>query len=368
MLVVSAPWLLGGLLIAGVLHVFMPQHVIARYLKKPGFGSVVRASLIGLPLPLCSCSVIPVGVSLRRSGASRGATASFFVSTPEIGVDSFLLSYGLLGAAFTYCRMFAAFVSAMLAGILVDLFSPDDTSDAVAESEVASGDVTIGSSPCCASDTAEAGSEAVAEGLLSQVRAALRYGFGTMADDLARPLVFGFLLAGLVSSIIPEDFFLKYQFSPLTSMLLVLLVSLPVYVCSTSSTPLAAALVAKGMFPGAAVVFLLAGPATNIATVLVLRQELGNRACAAYLASVTGVALCVGYLVPGDWISTGAEALMHDHGASFGELLAASLLCALLIVSLLRKSSLLSTRSVAGEHSSPGSSEEDSGEKSCCAH
>jgi hypothetical protein len=256
--------------------------------------------------------------------------------------------------------MLAAFVSAMLAGLLVDLLGKADET-AGADNAITSRDSDTevkNVSSCCSSGDAPL---EASKTFASRVRSALSYGFGSMIDDLARPLVFGFLLAGLVSANIPEDFFLNHQFSPLLSMILVLLVSLPVYVCSTSSTPLAAALVAKGLYPGAAVVFLLAGPATNIATVLVLRQELGNRACIAYLGSVVFVALAVGYLMPGDWIVAGADALMHDHGAAVFDILAAAVLFLLLLGGLLRKSAVY-RRVISGKRGSSQASLD-----SCCS-
>lgn len=324
----SAPSLLFGFLLAGVIHVLLPNALIKKHLKEPGFKSVVKASLIGVPLPLCSCSVIPVAVSLRRDGASRGATASFMVSTPEIGVDSFILSYSLLGPLIAVTRMVAAFISAMFAGALINIFDARDE-------KMLTATVAHGPHACCAHENKS--SSSVAE----RIKQILRYGFVEVVDDLAVVLTIGILLAGLIGVLVPEDFFLNWGVGRYGSMLIALLVGLPLYVCATSTTPLAAMLVAKGFDPGAAVVFLLAGPASNITTMLAISRELGTRALAFYIGAITVVSLFVGILVdvliaralfefkP---LLTGGH--VHTSNASFFAALAVSVLLA---ISLARK-------------------------------
>lgn len=283
---ISSLWLLAGFFIAGVLHVFMPRRMIERHLKKPGFFSVLKSSAFGIPLPLCSCSVIPVGVSLRKHGASRGATASFFISTPEIGVDSFLLSYALLGPFFAVMRVITAFFAALSAGWLIDSFPAPESATGQTAADT--------SDDCChtASDRPE--EEHSSKSKLYRV---LHFGYVEILDDLSTVLCVGFLLAGLAAVLLPADSFAALGLGPVSSMFLMLFVSLPVYVCATSLTPLAAALIAKGLGLGAALVFLLAGPATNITTMLVVRRELGTRALVFYLLSIITTALLAGFYV-----------------------------------------------------------------------
>lgn len=274
----SAPWLLLGFFLAGVLHVLIPAEFIARHLQKRGFASVFKASMIGVPLPLCSCSVIPVATALRRKGASRGATAAFFVSTPEIGVDSFLLSYSLLGSFLAFARMIASFVSAMIVGLLINLFEGDDRPEpAIASAAPA----------CCAH-----GKEKVPRSMLEKLLGIFHFGFIDLIDDLAPLLMFGFLAAGLITVLVPDNFFSGLNAN--ASMFLMLLVSFPLYICAASSTPLAAALLAKGLAPGAVVVFLLAGPASNITTMAAIARELGRKEIVIYIIGVSVVSLLFG--------------------------------------------------------------------------
>jgi len=290
--VASAPWLLFGFLVAGLLHVFLPQEKVTKHLGQPGLRSVFIASAVGVPLPLCSCSVIPVAISLRRAGASRGATASFLVSTPEIGVDSFLLSYGLLGAPIAFLRMAAAFVSAFLVGAVIDRTPETPASP------------TVDPAPCCKGQTNSQNTSAschpghsLHKRPRNQLLAALHYGFVELVDDLANLLILGFLIAGAISVLVPDSFFLTSGFSHFVTTLLMLLVSLPLYICASSATPIAAALMLKGLNPGAALVFLLAGPASNVTTMLAVKRELGAKALAIYLIGIFGVALSFGALL-----------------------------------------------------------------------
>ena len=332
MLAVSAPWLLVGFFGAGLLHAALPRTLIAKHMSRPGLPSVLKASAFGLPLPLCSCSVIPVGVSLRRAGASRGSLASFFVSTPEIGVDSFLLSYVLLGPFFAVLRVVSAFVSAVAAGIGIDLGTRDSA---------ASRNETEQSSCCHSSDNNEPAPEE-GEKHQSLLYRSLYFGYVDLLDDIARLLVLGFLLAGLFSTLIPPQAIASLPLEPLWLSVAMLFVSLPVYVCSVSSTPIAAALLAKGVPAGAILVFLLAGPASNVSTMLVIRRELGSKALAIYLLSVAAVALGAASLLdyglfpPGALQEGAAAALSHGHQANFAQHLLAAVFTVLLAGSLYR--------------------------------
>lgn len=290
----AAPWLLGGFLLAGVIHALAPIDRVTRHLGKPGLAGVVKASLIGIPLPLCSCSVIPVASAIRQRGAGRGAFVSFLISTPETGVDSMAISYALLGPLLTIVRPITAFVTAIAAGLLVDAgesVSPPSATDAETLSE--SGEA--GDRDACGCSTAPSpGPRAPA---LSKLRTALHYGLVELFVDLAPWLIAGFALAGAAAAALPQGFLERHVGSGIGPMLLMLIVGLPLYVCATSSTPIAAALIARGLSPGAALVFLLVGPATNIATMLVVARETGRRGLGIYLGVIAVVAVGAGLFV-----------------------------------------------------------------------
>jgi len=347
MLVLSGPWLLLGLIVAGLIHEWLSTSLVTREISKPGLGSILKAGLFGLPLPLCSCSVIPVGLSLRRAGASRGATTSFFISTPEIGIDSFFLSYVLLGPWMAIARAVAAFVSAVLAGVSVDLFC-SETTNSLEDSET-SKEGTSNEGSCCSSksETSAAASPGlIGRGFISRLKRALRFGFVDLLDDFSKLLVIGFLLAGFISAAVPADWFQQVSLSAFGYASLMLLISLPMYVCSVASTPIAAALLLKGVPEGAVLVFLLAGPASNITTMLVLRRELGSKALALYLLSVVGVAMALATAIDYGFIESliGSSAaagmlslsLEHAHHSLSGTLFALAL-CLLLAWSIVRQ-------------------------------
>ena len=298
MLVEAAPWLLGGFLLAGVVHVLVPVSAVTRHLGKPGASAIVKAALLGIPLPLCSCSVIPVASSIRRQGASRGAFASFLISTPETGVDSIAISYAMLGPFLTIVRPVAAFVTAVTAGLLVGRSDGTSVARDIGDAGAPTGTDSCGSSQGCAAESSPAdGASTTRRSLSGKMAAAVRYGLVDMITDLSPWLVLGFLLAGLAAAFIPQGFLESHVGAGLPAMLLMLVVGLPMYVCSTSSTPIAAALIARGLSPGAALVFLLAGPATNRATMVVVSRVLGRRGLVVYLISIAAVAILFGLLV-----------------------------------------------------------------------
>jgi uncharacterized membrane protein YraQ (UPF0718 family) len=282
----AAPWLLFGFVVAGIVYVLLPVDKVTGHLGRPGLTGIVKAALIGIPLPLCSCSVIPVASAIKKRGASRGAFVSFLVSTPETGVDSIAISYALLGPLLAVIRPIAAFLSAVAAGVLVNRFAglegPND--------ESRPGDPETGAA-CCVSCGCDTEGSARPRGTIGE---ALRYGLVDMFKDLSPWLVAGFVLAGLFSALLPEGFLERYVGGGPAAMLLMLVVGLPLYVCATSSTPVAAVLIAGGLSPGAALVFLLAGPATNIATMLIVARDTGRRGLVIYLVSIAVVAVAVG--------------------------------------------------------------------------
>jgi uncharacterized membrane protein YraQ (UPF0718 family) len=302
--VMSAPSLLLGFLLAGLLHVFIPADRIPGLIGRPGLRSVFLASAIGLPLPLCSCGVIPVALGLRKKGASRGATAAFFISTPEIGIDSFLLSLSLLGLPLSIVRIIASFASAALVGVVIDLLKLDGE-ESHGECGAPAG--------CCETDVDHRHRGEI-RGRLAE---GIRYGFIDLVDDTAGLLFAGFLLAGLIAAALPGDALSALGPGAASSYLTAFVISLPMYVCASSSTPLAFALIEKGLSPGAALVFLLAGPASNVATMTAVKSRLGSKSLAVYLAGIAAVSLATGMLT--DLFSLTVPAVrsagLHEHSS-----------------------------------------------------
>ncbi len=323
-LVASAPWFLIGCLGAGLLHALLPMSAVARHLGGRGIGSVLKATLIGIPLPLCSCSVIPVAASLRRRGASSGSVTSFAISTPEIGADSIALTYALLGPGLAIARPIAAFLSALLAGVGVGALGarPAPTSSPEAGCCESGCGCEKGKSP-----------DAAPRGWRGRLGDAWRFGFFDLFDDLAAWLLVGFVIAGVVSALVPEDAIAAWGGDTVWAPVVMLLAGLPLYVCATSSTPIAAALMLKGLSPGAALVFLLAGPATNAATMSWVLRDLGVKALAVYLASIAIVALSMGYALDALDLPVRIAGAMATSGESLdlaGHFIAAALLLLIL--------------------------------------
>ncbi len=286
-LLASSGWILLGLMLAGLMEELIPRRWIERHLAGESFAATVKAALIGAPLPLCSCSVLPAAAALRRTGAGRGPTAAFLVSTPETGVDSISTTYALFDPITTLLRPLAAVLSAMGTGLLVSKYG--SPAPAMAQQEPA-----MDATTCCADEATEHCVEKKPEDSHAPLfQRSLRKALGPLSADLALWLSVGLVLAGLAGALLPDNL-LGGNTSLVAQYGLALIAGVPVYVCATASTPLAAALVAKGMDPGAALVFLLAGPATNLATLAVVRGLLGMRATFLYLGSITGGAVLAG--------------------------------------------------------------------------
>lgn len=269
-----------GLLAAGLIHLFISRDWLVRHLGGRGFGSVLKAALLGAPMPLCSCSVLPAACALRSKGAGRGATVSFLISTPETGVDSIALTWALMGPIMAIVRPVAAIATAMAAGFIETLRDRHEP-----PVKVAGPLCTICNSNDC-------------EHISRPTRWSRFWTFVLydMGDDLGPSLALGLAAAGIMGILIPDNFFERYMGSPWLSMLVMLAVGLPMYVCATASTPLAAVLVAKGLDPGAALVFLLVGPATNIATILVVSRMLGKTSAALYVGTIAVMSLVCGVI------------------------------------------------------------------------
>ncbi len=276
----SALFLLVGFVLAGVLHELVDVARVAHALGARNLRSILVATLVGAPLPLCSCGVLPAAVALRRKGASREATVAFLISTPETGADSVLLTYGLFGPLLAVVRPLAAIVTSVVAGLL-SLLSPPSPPDLP----------VLGDAPAGAG---RGEGEGAGGGLRGRVERIGRYAFVTMMDELAFWLASAFLLTGILAALLPAGFFLRFLPSPIVGMVLMALIGIPTYVCASASTPLAAALVAKGLSPGAALVFMLTGPATNASTIAVVARLFGRRFLLVYLGAIFGVAIAAG--------------------------------------------------------------------------
>mgnify|MGYP001821742458 CR=1 FL=1 len=285
MLVEMAPYLLLGFAVAGLLSVLISPRWVERHLGDRGLGQVFKASLFGVPLPLCSCGVIPVGASLRRSGAGKGATTAFLLSTPQTGVDSVAVTYALLGPFLAVVRPVAALLTGFLGGGLVYFFDRNDDEVPADEAPAAS---CSGGSDCCESDAAPE-RKTVFEGLT--------YGLVTLPRDIGRALIVGILLSGVISALIKPHALEAYLGGGIWPMIAAMAVGVPLYVCATASTPIALSLIHAGLSPGAALVFLITGPATNAATVTTLWRVLGKRSVVIFLLTVAVGALATGFAV-----------------------------------------------------------------------
>ncbi len=284
----SAVYVLFGMLVAGLLKAFLSPQAVARHLGSGRFWPVVKAALLGVPIPLCSCGVLPAAASLRSQGANRGAVTSFLISTPESGVDSIAITYALMDPVMTVARPLAAMTTGVVAGVLENLGGRRGRVEGLKP------DLSCPLDGCCDGVDCDPAVHARHHRPGEKLGFGLRYAFGELWADLAGWFLLGILLAGVITALVPDSFFSQYLGGGITSMLAMLAVGIPLYMCATSSTPIAAALVLKGLSPGAALVFLLAGPATNAASLTVLVRVLGKRATAIYLASIAVCAVLFG--------------------------------------------------------------------------
>ncbi len=295
-----SPYLLFGFFFAGILHVFVSLDAVAKHLGKSSFGSVVKAVIFGIPLPLCSCGVIPSAIMLKRKGASRGAVVSFLIATPITGVDSIFATYSLMGIVFTIFRVVAASITALVAGILTNIF---DFKHMPTE-ELAPGETC----PHCENESPSLEPEKEDAKKDSKFKELFFYAFIQLLGDIWKWLIVGILIAGIISYLIPDTFIQQYLGSSWQSMLIMLVIGIPMYVCSTGSIPIAASLLLKGMSPGAALVFLLAGPATNAVTITLVSKELGRRATVFYVMTIAVMSILMGMLLNLIWDYMGVAA------------------------------------------------------------
>lgn len=304
MLAEMAPYLLLGFFFAGLLRAFVPKSIYRKHLAPRNMKSVVKAALLGIPLPLCSCGVIPTSVGLRREGASHGACTSFLIATPQTGVDSIAATYSLMGLPFAIVRPIAALFTSMFGGWLVNKFAHED--------ETLSEETARETTECsCDQQTSPS--------LWNNFISAMRYAFVEMLQDVGKWLVVGLLIAALITVAVPNEWLAALHDYKLLNMLIVLAVAIPMYVCATGSIPIAVSLMAKGLTPGAALVLLMAGPAVNSASMLVVGKVFGRRTLRLYLtAIITGAVvfgLCIDYLLPQQWFKVSGMIMSGGHCA-----------------------------------------------------
>lgn len=317
-----SPYILLGFFIAGLMHAFVPQKTFARHLAGTGWRSVVKSAAIGIPLPLCSCGVLPAAISMRRNGASRAASTSFLIATPQTGLDSIAATWSLLGPAFAVIRPIAALVTAVFGGI------------AVGKSERKNAEC-INCQP-------------IAEEIAEQKRFgpklldALRYGFIDLVGSIGSWLVAGLIIAALITVYVPADYFTVIGSKPLLSMVTVLIIAIPMYVCATGSIPIALSLMLKGLSPGTALVLLMAGPAANFASFTLISREMGRKSAIIYLISIVVGAMTFGliidYVLPADWFTIRNAQAMAGREHTFNLLSTASsaVLVILLVVTFIK--------------------------------
>ena len=288
-----AIYILFGLVFAGVMHELVPESLVTKHLGKENIWSVIKSTIFGIPLPVCSCGVIPLATSIKKSGASKGATLSFLISTPITGVDSIMATYGMFGWIFTIYRAITSMIIAMVAGVLTNIFDKASVGETSlsAQSSSTKFSTTFSSTPnqeratsCCSSETSCCGTEtAKKEPFFMRV---FNYAFGTLLADIAKPLFWGLLIGALITVAIPDnlsEILVDYAW---LSYLIVIVIAVPMYVCATASLPIAAGLMLSGVSAGAAFVFLSAGPATNTVTMGVVKKMLGTRSLYIYLGSI----------------------------------------------------------------------------------
>lgn len=293
----TAFWLLLGLLAAGFIKSYISEETMRRWVGGRGFGAVSRAALFGAPLPLCSCGVLPAAIGLHRSGASKEATISFLISTPETSIDSVAVTYALMGPVMAIYRPIAALVSAIVTGMMTAFVNNEPLENIHKPEE--------GATSCCQVEAAEvapsccAEKEDVVEEKHNRLYLAIRYAGAELLDDIAAWMAVGIVIAGVMLTYIPPDWLAQWG-QGLGAMLIMLVVGIPMYICAVASTPVAAGLLLAGVSPGAVLVFLLVGPATNIASFALVRKELGMKVTLVYLLGISVISVGMGLVL--EWL------------------------------------------------------------------
>ena len=281
----ASPYILFGLFISGIIEIFISKEKIARHLGPNKFKSVIYAALFGIPLPLCSCSVVPTAISLRKQGASKGATMAFLISTPETGVDSIAITYALMDPIITFFRPITSFITGTVGGIMENIFLTKEEKIPAHIERMHGHEEELGVP------------ESAGHGFFARIKYGMKYAFVDLTDDIALWLVLGIVAAGVITYLIPDTFIIDYFGSGWKAMFMMLIIGVPLYICASASTPIAAALIAKGISPGAALVFLMTGPATNTATIIMVTKFLGKKSAVIYLLSITACTLLMGFVL-----------------------------------------------------------------------
>lgn len=320
----AAPYLMFGLFISGLIHVFVSTERIKKSLGGKGILGVVKASFFGIPLPLCSCAVVPTAVTLKKNGASNSATSSFLISTPESGVDSIAMTYGMMDLPMTIIRPVAAFFSAFAAGVLQIFFNSEEVKEVENPKEA--------KVSCCASKKSCGSTTEKKESLSSKMNRVFKFSFIELIDDFAFWLTLGIVAGAFIDFIVPPNFF--ESLSGWSGKLLILGIGIPLYICASATTPIAASLVMKGMSPGTSLLILLVGPATNISNLLVIGQYIGKKGVILNVIAIAAVALGMSFLV--DYLYTAfawpLNFNVHAHAHEGGSWLELSLTIAFVIL------------------------------------
>lgn len=328
-----SPYLLLGFAFAGILHVLIPKSVVTKQIGKKDIWSTIKATLLGVPLPLCSCGVIPTGVSFYKNGASKGATNAFLISTPQTGVDSILITSSLMNWPWAIARPIIALITGIVGGVLTDKIDADPTGEIAIEE-------------CSTCEIKEK------KHWLIEI---IDYAFFEFLPDISRQLVLGIFIAVAITVFIPPTVFTDYLTNPFLNMLLLLIASIPLYVCATGSVPIATSLLVLGVSPGAVLMFLMAGPATNAATISVLWKSLGKRSTMAYLISIIGGALFFGllmdYALPSEWFVIGSSSATHLHNEHTSWVAITSAIILIALIGIVEIKKLIPVKEISMENS-----------------
>ncbi|MFI3167538.1 MAG: SO_0444 family Cu/Zn efflux transporter [Bacillota bacterium] len=332
MFVDVAPYIILGLIFVGLLNAYVQKDLVLKHLGGEGFSSVVKASIVGVPLPLCSCGVVPTAIGLKKSGASNGAVTSFLISTPQTGVDSILATYSLMGLVMAIFRPIVAFISGIIGGLAVGIFAKNEKGDTNVEVHsccCGGGEETKAEEHCCCCHEEEqveehcccGGQKEEAKAGESKFFTAMKNSFGSFLDEMTAHFVIGMLISALITTFVPTDFFVNIGLdSGIFAMIAMVIIGIPMYICSVGAIPIAISLVAKGLSYGSAFVFLFAGPVTNVASILVLSKALGKKVTSIYIAVMIvcsiGFGLLLDFLIATFDLSilTTAGAVHHSGG------------------------------------------------------
>ncbi|MBF0363524.1 MAG: SO_0444 family Cu/Zn efflux transporter [Oligoflexia bacterium] len=349
---ISAPYLLFGLFVSGILSAFVSRKRIENWLGKSSKYGVLKGAAVGVPLPLCSCAVVPMAATLKKGGATNGATSSFLISTPETGVDSMMMTYAMIDLPMTIIRPVAAFITAITAGFLQDLFNREDKNQ-LNNNNNNNNNSKQEISECCkckckskmdseVSESSENSEKSENGNLLSKLKAGMRFSFVELIDDMAGWMLFGILAGALIDYFTPVGFL--ENLSGFSGRLVVLMVGIPLYICASASTPIAASLMLKGMSPGVALIFLLAGPATNISNIVIMQKYIGKKGVFINVIAISVVSLLLSYIVDYFYLifnlnlKSGLHlAQIHEHTNSQSGTEIFSIVAALLLITLLLK-------------------------------